>query len=213
MPSDKRTRLLDAALMRFTLRGLHGTTTADISREAGVAAGTFFTYFLTKEAIVEAAYLHAELALWEGVGWRADYPRDTVYDALRRVWAAMGARALAHPRAFRFWALCWATPGVPLRRMDDDGPRRRLRPFRGTEQLLALVLGRPAAEGQELACGLEGHWQAAVECALAFRSDAAPDAPATPALARAFDAWWAGVGLDRTVPFPVPAPAPVPAED
>ncbi|MDB5233423.1 MAG: Transcriptional regulator, TetR family [Hymenobacter sp.] len=52
MPSDKRTRLLDAALMRFTLRGLHGTTTADISREAGVAAGTFFTYFLTKEAIV-----------------------------------------------------------------------------------------------------------------------------------------------------------------
>lgn len=205
MPDTKRTRLLDAALFCFTQHGLHGVTTADISRAAGVATGTFFTHFPTKEALIEAAYYHAEITLVAWVGGGLDYPRDTVYDALRRVWNGTAAKALAHPRAFRFWALCWATPGVPLRRADADGPRRRLPPFRNTERLLAQLLQQPAAVGQGLACGLEGQWQAAVECVLAYPAWQATDPRAGDALARAFEAWWAGVGLDRTVPFPASA--------
>ena len=206
MSDTKRTRLLDAALFCFTQHGLHGVTTADISREAGVATGTFFTHFATKETLIGDAYYYAERALVDGVGSGPDYPRDTVYDALRRVWTATAANALTHPRAFRFWALCWATPGVPLRRADADGPRRRLSCLRGTERLLAQVLQQPAAVGQGLACGLEGQWQAAVECVLAYPAWQAPDPRAAEALARAFDAWWAGVGLERIVAFPASAP-------
>ena len=209
MPDDKRTRLLDAALFCFTQHGLHGVTTADISRQAGVATGTFFTHFPTKEALVEGAYYRADFALTEQVGTGPDYPKDTVYDALRRAWAGLAANALAHPRAFRFWALCWASPGVPLRRADEHGPRRRLSPLRGTERLLALVLQQPADVGQGLACGLEGQWQAAVECVLAHPAWQAPDPRAGQALARAFEAWWAGVGLDRTVAFPASTPTAV----
>ncbi len=47
--TDKRTTIMKAALKLFTERGFHGTSTAQISREAGVATGTLFNYFPTKE--------------------------------------------------------------------------------------------------------------------------------------------------------------------
>jgi len=45
---DKRTAIIEAALKLFTERGFHGTSTAQISKEAGVATGTLFNYFPTK---------------------------------------------------------------------------------------------------------------------------------------------------------------------
>jgi AcrR family transcriptional regulator len=42
-------RILDAALEMFRKHGLHGTTTKRISKEAGIAEGTLFNYFKTKE--------------------------------------------------------------------------------------------------------------------------------------------------------------------
>lgn len=42
-------RILDAALEMFRKHGLHGTTTKRISNKAGIAEGTLFNYFKTKE--------------------------------------------------------------------------------------------------------------------------------------------------------------------
>src|SRR6187431_2938656 len=42
-------RILDAALEMFRKHGLHGTTTKRISKKAGIAEGTLFNYFKTKE--------------------------------------------------------------------------------------------------------------------------------------------------------------------
>jgi AcrR family transcriptional regulator len=42
-------RILDAALEMFRKHGLHGTTTKRISTKAGIAEGTLFNYFKTKE--------------------------------------------------------------------------------------------------------------------------------------------------------------------
>jgi AcrR family transcriptional regulator len=44
-----RERILQAALELFREKGLEGTTTKEISRRAGVAEGTLFNYFKTKE--------------------------------------------------------------------------------------------------------------------------------------------------------------------
>jgi len=48
-----RRRILDAAIHAFRTRGFEATTTRDIAAEAGIATGTLFNYFATKEAIVE----------------------------------------------------------------------------------------------------------------------------------------------------------------
>jgi AcrR family transcriptional regulator len=51
---QKRERLLDASLKLFREKGYEQTKVADITQAAGVAKGTFFNYFPTKERVLLA---------------------------------------------------------------------------------------------------------------------------------------------------------------
>ena len=51
---QKRERLLNASLRLFREKGYEQTKVADITRAAGVAKGTFFNYFPTKERVLLA---------------------------------------------------------------------------------------------------------------------------------------------------------------
>jgi AcrR family transcriptional regulator len=55
--TDKKKAILAAALALFTERGFHGTPTSLIAQDAGVATGTLFHYFKTKEELIESLYL------------------------------------------------------------------------------------------------------------------------------------------------------------
>lgn len=54
MKSDKREKLIAAAIEAFTERGLEQTKISDIVKLAGVAQGTFYLYFPSKLAIMPA---------------------------------------------------------------------------------------------------------------------------------------------------------------
>jgi AcrR family transcriptional regulator len=58
LSTEKRERFLTAALKLFVANGIQNTSTAEISREAGTAAGTLFLYFPTKQDLID------ELVLW-----------------------------------------------------------------------------------------------------------------------------------------------------
>lgn len=53
-PEVRQTELMDAALELFCSVGYEKTMVVDIVKKAGVAKGTFFYYFPTKEAVLEA---------------------------------------------------------------------------------------------------------------------------------------------------------------
>lgn len=53
---DKRSLLLEAALELFETRGFDGVAVPEIARAAGVAIGSVYRYFATKEALVNALY-------------------------------------------------------------------------------------------------------------------------------------------------------------
>ncbi len=53
---DKREAILAAAIRVFAERGVWLAPTSAISRAAGVAEGTLFTYFATKDALVNELY-------------------------------------------------------------------------------------------------------------------------------------------------------------
>lgn len=55
---DKRDLIINAALKLFVAHGFHGTATSKIAQEAGVANGTLFQYFKTKDELVVSLYLH-----------------------------------------------------------------------------------------------------------------------------------------------------------
>src|SRR5436305_11816385 len=50
--SDKRTRIMDAAIKVFAERGFHSATVAEIARAAGVADGTIYLYFKSKDDLL-----------------------------------------------------------------------------------------------------------------------------------------------------------------
>jgi AcrR family transcriptional regulator len=49
-----RTDILDAAARAFARTGMHGTTVQDIAREAGYTAASLYTYFKSKQEILDA---------------------------------------------------------------------------------------------------------------------------------------------------------------
>lgn len=53
---DKKDQILQAALELFAAQGL-GVSTAQIARAAGVANGTLFNYFPTKQELIDALYV------------------------------------------------------------------------------------------------------------------------------------------------------------
>jgi AcrR family transcriptional regulator len=62
---DKRDSIINAALKLFVDNGFHGTATGKIAQEAGVANGTLFQYFKTKDELVIALYIHIKDELSE----------------------------------------------------------------------------------------------------------------------------------------------------
>src|SRR5215467_14840065 len=51
---DRRSQILDAALVCFARRGFHQTSMHDISAEAGISVGLIYRYFENKEAVISA---------------------------------------------------------------------------------------------------------------------------------------------------------------
>ncbi len=82
---DKRNAILDAATSVFAERGLTAAPTSEISKQAGVAEGTLFTYFKTKEDLINALYREIKLEVADAM--MSGFPRKkSVRARLQHVW-------------------------------------------------------------------------------------------------------------------------------
>jgi AcrR family transcriptional regulator len=54
---DRKELIMNAALKLFVSNGFHGTATAKIAQEAGVANGTLFQHFKTKDELIIALFV------------------------------------------------------------------------------------------------------------------------------------------------------------
>lgn len=84
---DKKTAIMGAALKLFTERGFHGTSTAQISKNAGVATGTLFNYFPTKEDLINSLYFEVKGNLGHSMGGVGLEAETTFQDKLKRIWS------------------------------------------------------------------------------------------------------------------------------
>jgi AcrR family transcriptional regulator len=81
---DKRNAILSAAAEVIAERGL-GAPTSAISRAAGVAEGTLFTYFATKDELVNALYREIKQELADAM--LTGFPRKkSIRQRLQHVW-------------------------------------------------------------------------------------------------------------------------------
>jgi AcrR family transcriptional regulator len=93
---DKRNAILDAATRLFAERGLTAAPTSEMSKQAGVAEGTLFTYFKTKDHLINALYREIKLELADAM--MSDFPRKKkVRTRLRHVWDRYVNWGIANP--------------------------------------------------------------------------------------------------------------------
>jgi AcrR family transcriptional regulator len=94
---DKRNGILEAATRLFAERGLTAAPTSEISKQASVAEGTLFTYFQTKDDLINALYREIKLELADAM--MSDFPRKKkVGTRLRHVWDRWVNWGAANPK-------------------------------------------------------------------------------------------------------------------
>jgi AcrR family transcriptional regulator len=83
--AETREALLDAALEVMSERGFHATSVPELAARAGIGAATMYRHFESKEALVNALYLHAKRRFAQLV--LADFPSELpVRRAFQELW-------------------------------------------------------------------------------------------------------------------------------
>lgn len=71
---DKRNAIINAAVAEFAVRGVWSTPASAVSKAAGIAEGTLFTYFATKEVLINEVYRELKREMAEVI--MHAYPRS-----------------------------------------------------------------------------------------------------------------------------------------
>ncbi|NLC70714.1 MAG: helix-turn-helix transcriptional regulator, partial [Desulfuromonadaceae bacterium] len=97
---DKRAALLSAALELFAENGFNASPTALIARRAGVASGTLFVYFKSKEELIRELFREVNQQ-FHALAWEnfEELPiKERLLAALRQFLRYF----LTHPKEFKF---------------------------------------------------------------------------------------------------------------
>lgn len=98
---DPRERILDAALELFEEQGFDATAVPEVAKRAGVATGSIYRYFDSKDDLVNALYRTWKQRYYDMV--LTEPPTNaTARTAFSHYWRGMAAFSRAHPKAARF---------------------------------------------------------------------------------------------------------------
>jgi len=76
--AERQQEILEAAVRAFSRQGYHNCTVAQVAREAGVADGTIYLYFQSKEDLLVSAFRHVLERLFERLDRELEGIRDPV---------------------------------------------------------------------------------------------------------------------------------------
>ncbi|UAL44625.1 TetR/AcrR family transcriptional regulator [Shewanella inventionis] len=94
--TDKKQAILDAALQLFVNKGFNATSTASIAKAAGVATGTLFHHFPTKNDIMNQVFLAIKQEFADNMVTSTQFSGDIEQDAYT-LWQKAIDWAIAQP--------------------------------------------------------------------------------------------------------------------
>lgn len=97
---DKKLALLEAATTAIAQSGI-AASTAQIARGAGVAEGTLFRYFATKDDLLNDLYLHLKQGLCQAMLANLDKSQKDPKENTRYIWNSYIDWAILNPQAHR----------------------------------------------------------------------------------------------------------------
>ena len=143
-PDDRRQDILSAGLTLFRSTGFAATTIADIATQAGIAKGTFYLYFDSKDELlgvlweryVDDLIRKGSEILGDGDGW---------WPTMDRLWAVLIEHAAAHAELHR---IVYSGADGKARDLCKQSSQRII-------DILAAYVHRGAAEGAFQAADVE----------------------------------------------------------
>ena len=122
---DKEQEIVTAALKLFVEFGFHGTPTSKIAKEAGVANGTLFHYFKTKEDLIVSLYNRTKESL-NGYLVSRQNEKDPVRLRMKSIYAASLDWGLEHRDEFYFIQQFHFSPHLAKVSAEDKEKQTRL---------------------------------------------------------------------------------------
>jgi AcrR family transcriptional regulator len=110
---EKRKKILDAALKLFVEYGFHGTPTSKIAEEAGVANGTLFNKFKSKDDLIVALYVDIKSRMMKYIVENSAQ-ENSLKDTLKGQYLASLYWALDNKLEFRFVEQFKSSPFLSL---------------------------------------------------------------------------------------------------
>ena len=119
---EKRQAILDAAVSEIALVGL-GASTASIAKDAGLAEGTMFRYFPSKDDLLNALYVELKTEVYGRI--HADFPHAAgLRERTRHVWTEYLRWAMEKPEERKVSVLLHLSPVVTVTTRERvDGAR------------------------------------------------------------------------------------------
>jgi AcrR family transcriptional regulator len=108
---EKKQKIMEAALKLFVEKGFHGTSTAEIARTAGVATGTLFHYFHTKEELINSLYLYTKESMFSQM--KEHFEADkSLKENLKGLWSKFIYFSMENPYKFQFILIFHTSPYI-----------------------------------------------------------------------------------------------------
>jgi len=125
--SDKRQAIADAAIRLIARTGLHNTPMSALAREAGVAAGTLYLYFPSKEAMINSLYLEILEERTRAITPQPDAPLPaSARDGLRNFWMPLARWHLDHPDRASLLSQCQSSSILSADTREEEQRRHAL---------------------------------------------------------------------------------------
>jgi len=124
--TDKRKKVLDATLKLILESGVQATSMAKVSKLSGVAVGTIYHHFSSKEAIITELYRCMKLQMIEAI-MPSILADKSVKEIFTQSMQRMLDYALENPEAFEFVEAFYMSPII-----DDDVRREVESKFKST---------------------------------------------------------------------------------
>jgi len=120
--ADRASQVRRALVELVAQRGLHGASMASIAEHAGVATGTAYVHYRSKDELVIAAYVEVKAQLGEAAVATLD-PGQSPEQQFRSVWHSIRKHLAADPVRARFMVQIDASPlaaRAHAAALDDD---------------------------------------------------------------------------------------------
>ena len=99
--TKKRKIIIEVSLKLFVERGFHGTPTSLIAKEAGVATGTLFNYFKTKDILINEVFIEIRMEQKKSILKDLDGTKTSKIK-LKKIWDNLIVWGLENPEKRKF---------------------------------------------------------------------------------------------------------------